>query len=96
MGGEDGQEVRAGRREYVPEDAVLDRIQRRRRRSAESSAMPPLSVILAVGHAAYVKGEEKAGFKMDSANGVDAGELYPDDVKYTTGPPSTSTSTGSS
>ena len=42
----------------------------------------PLNIILAIGHAGYVRGEQ-AGFEIDPAMGVDASELYPD-VKYTT------------
>jgi hypothetical protein len=42
----------------------------------------PLNIILAIGHASYVRGEQ-AGFEIDPAKGVDATELYPD-VKYTT------------
>ncbi|PWZ31813.1 Isoflavone reductase IRL [Zea mays] len=61
------------RREYVPEEAVLKQIQ-------ESPI--PLNIILAIGHAAFVRGEQ-TGFEIDPAKGVDASELYPD-VKYTT------------
>ncbi|EES00458.1 isoflavone reductase homolog IRL [Sorghum bicolor] len=60
-------------REYVPEEAVLKQIQ-------ESPI--PLNIILAIGHAAYVRGEQ-TGFEIDPAKRVDATELYPD-VKYTT------------
>lgn len=60
-------------RVYLPEDAVLQQIQ-------ESPI--PTNIILAFGHAAYVRGEQ-AGFEIDPAKGVDASELYPD-VKYTT------------
>ncbi|TKW12956.1 hypothetical protein SEVIR_5G069200v4 [Setaria viridis] len=60
-------------RVYIPEEAVLKQIQ--------ESPMP-LNIILAIGHAAYVRGEQ-AGFEIDPAKGVDASELYPD-VKYTT------------
>ena len=42
----------------------------------------PLNIILAIGHAAYVRGEQ-TGFEIDPAKRVDATELYPD-VKYTT------------
>ncbi|CAD6232352.1 unnamed protein product [Miscanthus lutarioriparius] len=60
-------------REYVPEEAVLKQIQ-------ESPI--PVNIILSIGHAAYVRGEQ-TGFEIDPAKGVDATELYPD-VKYTT------------
>ncbi|WVZ71905.1 hypothetical protein U9M48_020436 [Paspalum notatum var. saurae] len=60
-------------RVYLPEDAVLKQIQ-------ESPV--PVNIILAIGHAVYVRGEQ-AGFEIDPAKGVDASELYPD-VKYTT------------
>ncbi|TVU46976.1 hypothetical protein EJB05_06550, partial [Eragrostis curvula] len=60
-------------RVYVPEDDVLKQIQ-------ESPV--PLNIVLAVAHAAYIKGEQ-AGFEIDPSSGVDATELYPD-VKYTT------------
>ena len=42
----------------------------------------PVNIILAIGHAGYVRGEQ-AGFEIDPAKGVDVTELYPD-VKYTT------------
>ncbi|TKW12955.1 hypothetical protein SEVIR_5G069100v4 [Setaria viridis] len=64
---------KAFERVYIPEEAVLKQIQ--------ESAMP-LNIILAIGHASYVMGEQ-AGFEIDPAKGVDASELYPD-VKYTT------------
>ncbi|CAO2185258.1 unnamed protein product [Urochloa humidicola] len=60
-------------RVYIPEDEVLKKIQ-------ESPI--PLNIVLAIGHAAYVRGEQ-SGFEIDPAKGVDATELYPD-VKYTT------------
>jgi uncharacterized protein YbjT (DUF2867 family) len=60
-------------REFVPVEAVLKQIQ-------ESPI--PLNIILAIGHAAFVRGEQ-TGFEIDPAKGVDASELYPD-VKYTT------------
>ncbi|XP_062191246.1 isoflavone reductase homolog IRL-like [Phragmites australis] len=60
-------------RVYVPEDAVLKQIQ-------ESPI--PLNIILAIGHAAYVRGE-MGNSEIDPASEVDAGELYPD-VQYTT------------
>ncbi|CAD6239229.1 unnamed protein product [Miscanthus lutarioriparius] len=51
------------RREYVPEQAVLKQIQ-------ESPI--PVNIILAIGHAGYVRGEQ-AGFEIDPAKGVDRG-----------------------
>ncbi|KAF8657084.1 hypothetical protein HU200_060422 [Digitaria exilis] len=60
-------------RVYIPDEAVLKQIQ--------ESPMP-LNIILAIAHAAYVRGEQ-AGFEIDPAKGADATELYPD-VKYTT------------
>ena len=42
----------------------------------------PVNIILSLGHAVYVRGEQ-TGFEIDPAKGVDATELYPD-VKYTT------------
>ncbi|RCV24255.1 hypothetical protein SETIT_5G070400v2 [Setaria italica] len=78
---------KALQREYIPVDAVLKQTQEGQCLvgsidHAEEAAMP-LNMILAIGHAAYVKGEEEAGFEIDPAKGVDASELYPD-VKYTT------------
>ncbi|PUZ51580.1 hypothetical protein GQ55_6G199400 [Panicum hallii var. hallii] len=64
---------RAFEREYIPEEAVLKQIQ-------ESPV--PLNIILAIGHAAHVRGEQ-TGFEVDPAKGAEAAELYPD-VKYTT------------
>ena len=64
---------RALEREYVPEEAVLKQIR-------ESPV--PANIILAIWHAAHVRGEQ-TGFEVDPAKGAEAAELYPD-VKYTT------------
>ena len=49
-------------------------------RSAEASI--PLNIILSIGHATHIKGEQSK-LEIDPSSGVDANELYPD-VKYTT------------
>lgn len=58
---------------YVPEEQILKEIQK--------SPMPN-SVILAINHATFVKGDQ-TNFVIDPSLGVEASELYPD-VKYTT------------
>ncbi|XP_057456419.1 phenylcoumaran benzylic ether reductase Pyrc5-like [Lotus japonicus] len=60
-------------RVYVPEDQVLKQIK-------ESPV--PNSVMLAISHAVYVKGDQ-TNFEIEQSFGVEASSLYPD-VKYTT------------
>ena len=47
---------------------------------AESA--PPVNVVLAISHSAYVKGDQTS-FEIEPSFGVEASVLYPD-VKYTT------------
>jgi len=58
---------------YVPEEQVLKNI--------EESPVP-LNVIISIGHAVFVKGDQ-TNFEIKPSFGVEASELYPD-VKYTT------------
>ncbi|CAO2209264.1 unnamed protein product [Urochloa humidicola] len=60
-------------RVHVDEDDVLKQIR---------EASIPMNVILSIGHATHIKGEQSK-VEVDPSTGVDASELYPD-VKYTT------------
>lgn len=60
-------------RVYVPEDAALKQIQ---------EAPVPLNIILSIGHASYINGDQ-TNIQIEPSFGVEASELYPD-VKYTT------------
>ncbi|CAO2180560.1 unnamed protein product [Urochloa humidicola] len=60
-------------RVHVDEDDVLKQIQ---------EASIPMNVILSLGHATHIKGEQSK-LEVDPSTGVDASALYPD-VKYTT------------
>ncbi|XP_021738632.1 isoflavone reductase-like protein [Chenopodium quinoa] len=59
-------------KEYIPEEQVLKNIQ---------DSPPPVNVILAIGHAVFVRGDQ-TNFEIEPSFGVEASELYPD-VKYT-------------
>ncbi|CAO2185257.1 unnamed protein product, partial [Urochloa humidicola] len=82
----EGKTGRAFELEYVPEDAVLERLQSHGRRcAAESSAMPlPLSVVLAPGTRLRDRRPGQRGWTPASF------------TRSSSAPPSTSTSTGSS
>ncbi|XP_059647663.1 phenylcoumaran benzylic ether reductase Pyrc5-like [Cornus florida] len=58
---------------YVPEEQVLKNIQK---------ASFPMNVVLAISHAAFVKGDQ-TNFEIEPSFGMEASELYPD-VKCTT------------
>ncbi|CAO2193261.1 unnamed protein product [Urochloa humidicola] len=60
-------------RVHVDEDDLLKQIQ---------EASIPMNVILSLGHATHIKGEQSK-LEVDPLTGADASELYPD-VKYTT------------
>lgn len=59
-------------RVYVSEEQLLKDIQ---------ESQPPKSVVLSLGHSAFVKGDH-TNFEIDPSFGVEASALYPD-VKYT-------------
>ena len=60
-------------RVYVPEDAVLKRIQ---------EASIPMNIVFSIAHAANIKGDQ-TNIQIEPSFGVEASELYPD-VNYTT------------
>jgi len=47
-----------------------------------AEAAPPTNVVMSIGHAVFVKGDQ-TNFNIEPSFGVEASELYPD-VKYTT------------
>ncbi|KAL5221692.1 hypothetical protein ABZP36_026405 [Zizania latifolia] len=62
------------KRVYVPEDDLLNKIH---------EAVMPMNIVLAIAHAAFIKGYASNDVELDPASAVEATELYPD-VQFTT------------